>query len=271
MKQPSLRPAALAFDAIATTFDSRFGAWASVAAQRRAVRSALLHHLPPAGRILEIGGGTGEDANFMAKRGFEVLMTDPSPAMVEIATRKLAPLGSSAAIVAGEDLEDFAQRYLATGHPPFDGAFSNFAALNCVADLCPVAEGLARLLRPGATATLVLFGTLCPGEIIVETLHGRSQQAFRRRKRGKVPARLAGRKFEVIYHRQAEVTRTFAPWFVLERRIGIGVAVPPSAAEPWISDHRRLLDAMEWFDRLFATPFAVFGDHILYQFRRRSQ
>lgn len=271
MKQPSLRPAALAFDAIATSFDSRFGAWSSVAAQRRAVRSALLQNLPPAGRILEIGGGTGEDANFMAKRGFEVLMTDPSPAMVEIATRKLAPFGSSATIVAGEDLKDFAKRYIATEHLPFDGAFSNFAALNCVADLRPVAEGLAQMLRPGSTATLVLFGTFCPGEMIVETLRGRSQQAFRRRKRGGVPARLAGREFEVIYHRRSELIRAFAPWFVLEKRMGIGVAVPPSAAEPWISDHRPLLDAMEWLDRLFATPFAVFGDHILYQFRRRSQ
>lgn len=271
MRQPSLRPAALAFDAIATSFDSRFGSWASVAAQRRAVRSTLLQHLPPAGRILEIGGGTGEDANFMARRGFEVLMTDPSPAMVEIASRKLTPFGSSAAIVAGEDLEDFAERYIAAGHPPFDGAFSNFAALNCVVDLRPVAQGLAQMLRSGATATLVLFGTFCPGEMIVETLCGRPRQAFRRRKRGLVPARLAGREFEVIYHRSSEMVRAFNPWFVLERRLGIGVAVPPSAAEPWISDHRPLLDAMESFDRLFASPLAVFGDHVLYQFRRRGQ
>ena len=64
----ALRPAAIAFDAVAPIFDSRFGAWQSVSAQRRAVRAALLHAFPPGGYILELGGGTGEDAAFLAQR-----------------------------------------------------------------------------------------------------------------------------------------------------------------------------------------------------------
>ena len=91
-----LRPAALAFDAIAPAFDSRFGAWQSVSAQRRAVRSVLLSRFPSGGRVLELGGGTGEDASFLAMRGFQVVLTDPSPAMVSIALGKLAPLGARA-------------------------------------------------------------------------------------------------------------------------------------------------------------------------------
>jgi SAM-dependent methyltransferase len=266
----SLRPAVLAFDAVAPAFDSRFGAWLSVAAQRRAVRSALLQRFPPGGRLLEIGGGTGEDASFLAERGFGVLLTDPSPTMVKLATEKLTPLGASAEITAGEDMEAFAERYLSARRPLFDGVFSNFAPLNCVIDLEPVARGLAMLLKPGAAAMLVLFGTCCPGEVVVETLRGRPGQAFRRSKRGVVPARLAKREFQVIYHRRSELERAFSPWFVLEKRIGIGVAVPPSAAEPWISTHPRLLAAMERFDRVVASSLAVLGDHVLYQFRRRD-
>ena len=95
---PILRPAAIAFDAIAPVFDSRFGAWCSVAAQRRAVRAALLQAFPAGGHILELGGGTGEDAAFLAELGFDVLLTDPSPAMVARARTKLAPLGSAAEI-----------------------------------------------------------------------------------------------------------------------------------------------------------------------------
>jgi hypothetical protein len=64
--------------------------------------------------------------------------------------------------------------------------------------------------------------------------------------------------------------KTFAPWFVLEKRIGIGVAVPPSAAEPWISGHPRLLNVMESADRMLSRPLALFGDHVLYQFRRTA-
>jgi SAM-dependent methyltransferase len=263
-----LRPAASAFDAVAPTFDSRFGAWQSVAAQRRAVRAELLRVFPKRGRILELGGGTGVDSTFLAECGFEMLLTDPSPTMVDLAKAKLAPLGSLAKIAAGEDMEEFAAHHLGEGGVQFDGAFSNFAPLNCVADLGPVARGLARLLKPGASAMLVLFGTFCPGEMIVEVLRGRSHLALRRCKRGAAPARLANHEFNVVYHRRAELMRAFAPWFVLEKRVGIGVAVPPSAAEPWISERPHLLAAMETFDRGFARRLAMLGDHILYEFRR---
>jgi SAM-dependent methyltransferase len=265
-----LRPAASAFDAIAPTFDSRFGAWLSVAAQRRAVRAALLREFPSGGRILELGGGTGEDAAFLAQLGFDMHLTDPSPAMVEMARAKLEPLGGRAEIAAGEDLEAFAVSHFSSGGELFDGVFSNFAPLNCVIDLAPVARGLARLLKPGAPAMLVLFGTFCPGEMAVEVLRGRPQQALRRCRRSETPARLAKREFSIVYHRRASVIRAFAPWFVLEKRLGIGVTVPPSAAEPWISEKPGLVAAMEALDRILARPLAPLGDHVLYQLRRTS-
>ena len=269
MNDATLRPAAFAFDAVAPVFDLRFGTWASVAAQRRAVRRALLREFPAAGHVLEIGGGTGEDAAFLAERGFRVLLTDASPTMVEIAAQKLSPLGSSARVVPGEDLERFAVQRLRAGEQLLDGAFSNFAPLNCVHDLRSVAKGLSSLLKPGAVAMLVLFGTCSPAEMIVETLRGRPHEAFRRFKRGATPARLAKRKFDVFYHRRSELRRSFHPWFELEKRIGIGVAVPPSAAEPCISNHPHLLAGMEAFDRVIARRLAFLGDHVLYQFRRR--
>jgi SAM-dependent methyltransferase len=267
----SLRPAALAFDAIAPSYDARFGAWASVAAQRRAVRAALVRQFPAGGRILEVGGGTGEDALYLAQKGFDVLLTDPSPTMVKLSSEKLASFHAATEVVTGEELAKFAKSYLKAGSPKFDGAFSNFAPLNCVADLTLVAHGLAQFLKPGAAAMLVFFGTCSPGEMIVETLRGRTAQALRRRKRGKIRARVAKREFDVVYHRPAEIQRAFAPWFTLERRIGIGIAVPPSAAEPWISEHPRLLSVLESVDNMIGHPFALLGDHVLYQFRRRAE
>lgn len=263
--------AALAFEAIAPEFDVRFGEWRSVAVQRRAVRDALLRSFPPSGYILELGGGTGADAAFLAERGFEVLLTDASPAMVRIARQKLLPFGSEAALTRAEDLEDFAARHLSADGRLFDGVFSNFAPLNCVANLDGVARGLARLLTPGAPAMLVLFGTLCPGEILTELLRGRPERALRRFRSGDVQARLGRHEFAVTYHRRAALARAFAPWFVLEKLIGIGITVPPSAAEPWISRHPRLLSTMERLDRMLSRPFARFADHILYQFRRTGR
>jgi SAM-dependent methyltransferase len=264
----TLRPAALAFDAIASDFDARFGNWRSVAAQRRAVRAALLGEFPPGGRILELGGGTGEDAAFLAERDFKLLLTDASPAMVSRAQAKLAPFGSRAEVAAAEEMENFAHRYLAAGEPLFDGAFSNFAPLNCVIDLKPVAQGLARLIKPGAAAMLVLFGTCCPGEMVTELLRGRPHLTLRRFRRSEASARLANQDFHIIYHGRAALKRAFAPYFVLEKRLGIGIAVPPSAAEPWITRRPRLLAAMEALDKHLCRPLAILGDHVIYQFRR---
>lgn len=261
-----LPPAALAFDAAAAAFDRRFGAWASVAAQRAAVRAALLAAFPAGSRLLEVGGGTGEDALWLARRGRRVLLTDASPAMVGIARRKLAgEEGSGARQAAAEDLASLA------GEGPFDGAFSNFAALNCVPDLRPFARGLAGLLRPGARALLVLFGPLPPGEVLVQLLRGEPRAALRRLSRGEVPARLGGREFTVRYHRPGEVARAMAPWFRPVARRGIGVFVPPSAAEPWISGRPRLLRGLEGLDRLAARPLALLGDHLLYDFERSAE
>jgi SAM-dependent methyltransferase len=253
----SLSPAAEAFDAVAERFDERFTPWLSVAAQRRQVRAELERAFPPGARLIEIGGGTGEDALWLARRGRQVLMTDASPAMVRQARAK----GARAEVFAAEDLVQLAGA-------PFDGAFSNFAALNCLADLRPFAEGLARLLKPGAPALLVVFGTLCPGEWLVEALRGRPKSMFRRAARGAQPARLGGRDFTVRYHRRGEIERAMAPWFRPAGRRGIGVFTPPSASEPWISRHPRLLGALARLDRSLAGPFATLGDHILYRFVR---
>ena len=267
----TLRPAALAFDAVAPVFDVRFNEWRSVASQRRAVRGALMKAFPARGRILELGGGTGEDAAFLAQQGFDVLLTDPSPAMVQLARAKLTPLGASAEVVAGEDMEAFSHRYCSSGGALFDGAFSNFAPLNCIADLTPAARGLAQILKPGAPVMLVVFGTFCPGEMVVEVIRGRAHLALRRFQQNEVLAKLAKREFQIVYHRRAAIIRAFAPWFVMEKSIGVGVLVPPSAAEPWISQHPMLLAGMEALDRILARPLAPFGDHVLYQFRRTTK
>lgn len=264
----AFRPAAQAFDAVAPVFDKRFGGLLSVIAQRRAVYRTMLDAFPGRGRILELGGGTGEDALWMAENSFEVFLTDAAPVMIAAARIKLAATGFRAECVAAEDLDRFAQDYLLQGGALFDGAFSNFAPLNCVEEIDPVALGLARLIRPGGHAMLVLFGTCSPGEALVEILRGRPGQALRRRARGPVSTGLGGKQFAVVYHRRAALKNAMRPWFRLESRRGIGIFVPPSAAEPWISRHPRFLRFCEALDRLIERPLAMLGDHVLYRFTR---
>jgi len=271
LSSQSLPPAAAAFDAIADRFDARYGAWLSVAAQRRAVRSALAAVFPRGSRLIDIGGGTGEDAEWLIREGRDVLVTDVSPAMIRVAEEKLRSLGAETPrVVPAERLGELADERESEGLAPFDGAYSNFAALNCVTDLRETARGLARLIRPGGSAMLVIFGTLPPGEWAVQLARLNARAAFRRVSHGNVHARLGGRDFTVRYHRARDVARAFSPWFRLVARRGIGIFVPPSAAEPAISSFPRLLGALEAMDRVVSRPLAILGDHVLYQLERRD-
>jgi SAM-dependent methyltransferase len=264
-----MTPAADAFDAVAEQFDERYGSWLSVAAQRRAVRSELLRAFPIGARVLEIGAGTGEDALWLTRRGRVVLATDAAPSMVRVTTAKLSSGGAPVPrVVAAEDIDTLAAEYSGDSQQ-LDGAFSNFAALNCVVDLAPVGRGLARAVRPGGQVVLVLFGVVVPGEWLVQLARGDLGAAFRRRRKT-ASARLGGRRFDVRYHRESDVERAFAPWFRLTGRRGIGIFVPPSAAEPWISRHPRILATLERLDGVVSRPLAPLGDHVLYRLERTS-
>jgi SAM-dependent methyltransferase len=261
MASAALLPAGAAFDAVADRFDALFDPWLSVAAQRAAVHEELLAAFPPGANLLEIGGGTGTDAAWLIARGRNVLLTDASPAMVGVAARKIGTARTEA--IAAEDLAELAAR-----GERFDGVYSNFAALNCVTDLAPVGEALANLVRPGGKALLVVFGCLCPGEMLTEAVRGRWRNCLRRAARNEVAASLRGRRFTVRYHRRADLERAMAPGFHLTATKAIGLFVPPSAAEPWISRHPRLLALLAAADRLAARRLAVLGDHVLYTFDR---
>ena len=118
----------------------------------------------------------------------------------------------------------------------------------------------------GGVVLFVVFGVSPPGEWIIQLLRGDVGAAFRRASRGDVAARLGGQDFFVRYHRQRDIVDAMAPAFRLTRRLGIGVFVPPSAAEPWISGHPRIINLLERLDRVASRPLALLGDHVLFQF-----
>ena len=265
----ALPPAVAAFDAVADRFDDRFGAWLSVAAQRRAVRRYLLTCFHAHAHLLELAGGTAEDALFLVANGYRITLTDGSPAMVSRAQAKARQANASHAI----DVRQLVLEHIDTAFDTmqFDGVYSNFAGLNCVGDVAAVARGLSRLLRPGAPAIFVVFGPFAPVEVVVQLVRGEARAAFRRLRRERADASIGGRSFHVHYRTPAQIARAFAPWFTLRGTRGIGVLVPPSAAEPTISCWPRTLAALERCDRVLSWPLALLGDHVLLHFERTSE
>jgi len=218
-----------------------------------------------------LGAGTGEDAMYLLRRGYRVTITDGSPRMVELATRKVraagfGPDGAAVDQLVLENMADYAAGDAKRG--AYDGVYSNFAALNCLPDLRALGVPLARLVRRGGSLALVIFGPCSVGEIVVELARGRPAAAFRRLRRRAAPARLGGESFDVWYPSPRAVALALAPYFRRRAVRGIGVLVPPSGAEPWISKFPRLLSCLETSDRALSAPFALLADHVLIHLER---
>jgi ubiquinone/menaquinone biosynthesis C-methylase UbiE len=259
------------FDAIAERYDETFTCSKIGRAQRASVWNKFETTFRPGDRVLEIGCGTGVDACFLADRGVKVVACDNSPQMIKVATRRVAEAEKrhlvQTYLLAAEDIAT-----LRSGET-FDGAFSNFGALNCVQDLPQLARNLAALLKPSATALLCWMGSYCLWEVIWYFGRGDPQKAFRRFRRGGVTARLAeGTSIRVHYPSVRSLVRTFSPEFQLESIKGIGVSVPPSYLEPWANQFPRLFGLSVRADLVLGhcSGFRSLADHVLLEFRRKD-
>jgi SAM-dependent methyltransferase len=238
---------------LATDYDRQFTATPLGTLLRQSVHRRLDARFAPGDRVLELACGTGEDALHLGRRGIRVLATDASAAMIEKARAKAAELGETV------EVRHLAIENLATLAGPFDGAFSNFGGLNCVADPAAMAAILAKLLRPGAPLLLCVMGPLVPWE------WGRLQ--FRRLRRGGV----AWRGITVRYPSPAALRRAFAPGFRPLRLSAVNALLPPTEWEAWASRHPRLLAALARWDRRLETvpPLPWLADHYLLELERR--
>ena len=257
--------AASPFDALAANYDAEFTATPLGQRLRRAVWRHLDAAFPGGARVIDLGCGTGEDAVHLAARGVSVHALDASPPMVDAALAKAAREGVAGRVrVETRPIE--ALDGLRGG--PFDGAYSNFGALNCVADLGAPARALASLLRPGAPLVLVLMGRAVPWEWAWSFLHGEARKAFRRYSRRGV----AWRGLTVVYPGVHLVRRAFAPGFAFRGARAIGALLPPTYAGRWADRHPALLDALDRAERRLegVWPLPRLADHVLLRFERAA-
>ncbi len=269
LAQPQVQAAP--FDAVAERYDRTFTSSKVGQAQRSSVWKELEKAFFPGDRVLEIGCGTGVDACFMAARGVRVAACDNSPGMTAVATRRIRESGQQKLVqpllLRAEDIATLRKEDL------FDGAFSNFGALNCVEDVGRLARDLAGLLRPGATALLCWMSPFCLWEMAWYLAQGNAGKAFRRMHRGGLTARLADGAFvRVHYPSVRSLERTFAPKFLLKSCKGVGIAVPPSFLNSWANRFPRLFDFSMRADSILGhcPGVRLLADHILLRFERQD-
>ncbi len=260
--------AAAFFDRLAARYDVLWTITAIGRAQRHQVWREMEPLFHKGERILDIGCGTGEDAAHFAARGVAVYATDASPAMIQMA---LARGGFSAAVCGAEELARIGRT--------FDGAISNFGALNCVEDLPAVASSFSTLVRPGGHVAICLLGRFCAWETLYYGVRFQFRKAFRRWV-GRTPwsARVPldpqadegvgcgpggpPYSFCIHYPTASEVRAAFSPHFASQRWTGIGLLVPPS----YVKIPSALVEILAACDHLLARlPFLrALADHRLF-------
>jgi SAM-dependent methyltransferase len=141
----------------------------------------------------------------------------------------------------------------------FDGVFSNFGVINCIADVASLGAALASRLAPGAPLLFVVMGRHVPWEWIWYLARGDGRRAFRRLSADGVEWR--GQR--VLYPTPGELAALLAPRFRTHRRDGLGFVLPPSYAARWLERAPRTLAVMRGIERVCAPFTAAIADHYI--------
>lgn len=192
---------------------------------------------------------------------------DIAPRMIDLARERVSTTKFGGAIefraLPTEEIGKLA------AEEPFDGAFSNFAGLNCVEDLAATARDLRNLIKPGGPLLVCMIGRFVPWEILWFLAHGDPARAGLRLRSGTSRA-VEGGHLKVQYPSVREIVRVFAPSFRLKRWRGIGITVPPSYMERWANRFPRTTRVLSGVDdRLGDLPvFRNMADSVLLTFAR---
>lgn len=200
------------FDVIAPDYDASWTAAPIGMSQRLAVWERIDSLFQPGQFVLDLGCGTGADALHFESLGVNIYGVDSSVNMVGIARMR----GISAGYISIEELHQIPAR--------FDGALSNFGALNCVSSLDGVAASLAGKVCAGGYVALCFIGSFCAWETCYYILRGQFGRAFRRlhsRTRSSLGV-------DVFYFSRRRILSAFRKHFRLVGTYGIGLFVPPS-------------------------------------------
>jgi ubiquinone/menaquinone biosynthesis C-methylase UbiE len=259
--------AGLAFNIMAAEYDDHFTRSLIGRAQRNAIWAVALETFHRGDHILELNCGTGEDALFLSRNGISVDACDASEQMIRVARNRHCAEAPNASLqfhlLPTERLLDLQPTRL------FDGAFSNFSGLNCVADLKRTSEDLSQLVKPGSPLLVCMSTRFCISEILWYLAHADLRKAFRRCS-GHATARVGEFSIDVYYPTVRRLRKLFSPNFVLRSCTGIGVSVPPSYVEDSIRSYPRLLARLRSLDKVISVlpGLRVIGDHVLIHFER---
>ncbi len=266
-----LAATAAAFNSVAPTYDGPQGNNELIQRMRQIVWDRVVQLLDGPSTLLDIGCGTGIDAQHFAQLGHHVLATDWSPAMVERAgARQVDGAGRvSASLVGAHELDRLDQQ-----PGSIDLSYSNFGPLNCVPALGETARALATLTRPGGYAVFTVIGRYCPWEVVHYARRRKWSRIRVRFSRVVMPVGMNGHTIWTRYFTPREFVREWignnTDW-TLDHYEALSLFVPPPYLEAVAQQHPSLFRSLVSIDERTARWPVVrsMGDHFLVVLRRR--
>jgi len=250
----------------------------------------------PNPQALELNCGTGEDAIWLARQGWQVLATDVSAEMVEVARAKAAAQLSESLQLSESSSAEKRLQFQVCGFSEigrfagqqFDLVFSNFGGLNCASpeDLQKLSLDLQKLVAPGGVFIAVMMSRFCWQETLYFLLKGKPREAFRRWNRKPVNAHLDEKTIvPTWYYSPKEFARLFCTTDLEVRRAEreerrtwksvvqrpAGFWLPPSYLSSFFEKHPRLLGFLNFLEKNLAPAWlAPASDHFLICFVEMS-
>ena len=139
---------------LAGRYNAMDGNLGQVVRRELLARQLDAHLPPPPARVVDVGGGAGQQSIPLAKAGYEIAILDTSAQMLEEARRRLEPEGERVRrrvqLVQG-DGEDMPE---VLGAETFDAALCHGVVMY-LEDPRPMIRGLAAAVRPGGVVSVL--------------------------------------------------------------------------------------------------------------------
>jgi ubiquinone/menaquinone biosynthesis C-methylase UbiE len=264
------KKAAKAFSEQSKIFDELYSENKIVQYKRERVRSHVKKYLKSGSFILELNSGTGEDAVWFAKEGYNVHATDISTGMMEKLKEKINTYHLQSQV--SHEVISFTELNLLFNKGPYDLIFSNFAGLNCTNELNKVLRSFSSLLKPNGVVTLVILPKFCLWESLL-LFKGKFNTAFRRFfSRNGRNAHIEGHFFKCWYYNPSYITDHLKNDFELLSIEGLCTLVPPSYIENFAEKRPGLYSNLKKKEEKWKNkwPWKYIGDYYIISLQKRS-
>ncbi len=261
------------FDNIAPIYDDGFVNTVTGKLQRKIVWNYLEKYLNEKKRlnILELNCGTGEDAIWLAKKGYKVMATDISESMIEVAMKKADITGSNNISFS---ILDISNPDTYPSDIKFDLVFSNFGGLNCISpdSFQKVIPEIAGLLKPKGHFIAVIMPKFCLWEWLYFTGKGMFSKANRRAGSKPLNVDIAGNNVDTWYYSPSEIVNISNTYFKKIKTLPVGLFMPPSYLDNYFSKHPKFLGLLNRLEGSFRSLeiAAKYSDHFILDMEVKS-